>query len=262
MVTVRNIFVMHQRGLELVAPKAVEAISDVMSAFPQYKDSFPITNLGDWQSPYAHFYQNGREGLRAYESVNWYLQRAKLRAMQDNRWQSRGQLHVGQMLQDLSHDPYFKKIPQWRIFLTSQDLYSHDGNGNILNFCLGCTNSLGIAVISTRRFCDRNNRFNVENFQTTVQHEFGHILNLTGGNHPHIEQALGSHCTDPACVMQQRMSGDVSDVTEQRLHLKAHGLPPICPDCIMQGYRTLHKESVARGRRCGPNGPNGPAGGR
>ena len=96
----------------------------------------------------------------------------------------------------------------------------------------------------------------IDNFQTTVQHEFGHILRLTEGDHPNIEESLGPHCTDPNCVMQQRFTGDMSDITERRLSRKEQGLPPICSDCITQGRRTLFKLYAKHEKQFGPNTAN------
>lgn len=119
---------------------------------------------------------------------------------------------------------------------------------------MGVTYPDSFSVISTNRFLNRNNRLNLNNFLSTVQHEFGHIIRLTEGNHPNIEQSLRPHCTNPNCIMQQRLSGDSSDVTEIRMNRKAMGLPPICSDCISQGRKTLFKLYSTYERIHGQNG--------
>ena len=256
MPTIKNIFIFHQKGLELLAPHVESALNEVMDCFPQYKRFFPIRNLGNWVSSNAYEYPNGRRALKAYESIEWYLERAKLRAIQEGRWQTRGQINVEQMTHDLSNDPYFKKIPQWGIYLTAHDLYG----GAATNFCLGLTCPDAFSVISIRRFLDRNNNLKLDDFLTVVQHEFGHIIRLTEGNRPNVEYALGPHCMDQECIMQQRMSGDFSDVTANRLMRKEKGLPPICPDCITQGRRALFKVYADYERGNTPNNLGGPVG--
>ena len=249
---IRNIFIVHQKGMEELVPYVEEAIKEMMDCFPQYKQYFPIKNLGDWKSESNYIFKEGKFCLAPHESMEWYLERAKQNAKNEGRWQSRKQISVAQMYEDLANDPYAKKIPQWGIYLTMHDLYG----GSASNFCLGVTKADAFSIISTKRFLDRHNQLNIDNFQTTVQHEFGHILRLTEGDHPNIEESLGPHCTDPNCVMQQRLSGDMSDITERRLSRKEQGLPPICSDCITQGRRTLFKLYAKHEKQFGPNTAN------
>ena len=263
MSTIKNIFIFHQKGLEPLVPHVTNALNEVMDCFPQYKKYFPIKNLGNWKSEKAHVWDGKKFALTPYESVDWYLERARNRACFEGRWQTRRQINVEQMMEDLSNDPYLGKIPQWGIYLTSHDLYG----GAATNFCLGVTRPDAFSVVSIKRFLDRNNHLNLNNFLTTVQHEFGHIIRLTEGNHPNIEYALGPHCLCPDCIMQQRMSGDFSDMTASRLKRKARGLPPICSDCITQGRKALFKLYSDHERRNNPihpfpGGPYGPNGGR
>ena len=257
MAVIKNILIFHQQGLEVLVPYMVEAISEVMNCFPQYKDMFPIKNMGNWASPNARMVHEGHNYLCPYESIEWYIERAKERATREGRWPDRGQISIDQMFNDLNEDPYFKRIPQWGIYLTKHDLYGGGAN----RFCLGCTRPDGFSVISIRRLLDRQNHLNLENFQTVVQHEFGHILRLTEGDRPNTRYYLGEHCTDPNCIMQQREDGDFSDVTERRLERKAKGLPPICPDCIIQGRQMLSGLCAAYERKFNPNTP-GHGGGR
>ena len=264
MTKIKDIFIFHQKGMDPLVPYVKGAINDVMNCFAQYKQFFPITNLGNWQSENAYAYHNGGRVLKAYESIEWYLERAKQRAIQEGRWQTTGQVNVEQMMFDLSNDPYFQQIPQWGIYLTTYDLYG----GAATNFCVGITHPNAFSVLSTRRFLDHNNHLNLNDFLTTVQHEFGHIIRLTEGNHPNVEYALGPHCKNSECIMQQRMSGDFSDVTENRLKRKAAGLPPICPDCMLQGRKALfrlyaaHENGHHPNAPFGPHGPHNPNGGR
>ena len=113
MSTIKNILIFHQKGMEPIIPYVTDAIEEVMDCFPQYKCYFPIRNLGNWQSEHAYIREGNTLHLRPYESVNWYLARAKQKAIQEGRWQTRGQINVDQITEDLSYDPYFTKIPQW-----------------------------------------------------------------------------------------------------------------------------------------------------
>ncbi len=248
---IKHILIKHQQGMDELVPYVIQTLQDVMNCFPQYKDKFPIINLGNWESPSARIQQNGITRLTPYQSVDWYLKRAQQQAIRDGRWQSGRQLHIGQILSDLSQDPYFTQMPQWGIMLVKNDLYATAPNGKLLNYCLGCTHPNAFSVISTYRFVDKFHRLNLENFLTCVQHEFGHILGLTEGNRPNTTELLGPHCTRPKCVMQQRLNGDLTDITQERLKHKARHLTPFCPDCITQGQKHL-------AQLCGQIPPNSP----
>lgn len=259
--TIRNIFIIHQRGMEHLVPYVKAALNDVMDCFSQYKQYFPIINLGNWKSKNPYVWQNGRFELSPYESFEWYLDRAKQRSIQEERWQRTGQINIEQMAQDLWSDPYRKQIPQWSIHLTNYDLYGGAAQG----FCLGYTLPDAFSIISTNRFLNRNNPMGLENFLTTVQHEFGHILGVTEGDRPNTYESLGIHCSTRGCIMQQRENGDVSDLTQARLQRKALGKPTLCPHCITQGRKNLFKlyaEHEKKNRPFGLGGPHGLNGGR
>lgn len=256
MPTIKNILIFHQQGLEALVPYTASAINNVMSCFPGYQNMFPIRNMGNWASSNAYYTENGHTYLRPYESMEWYLERAKMRAMAEGRWPNRGQISVSQMLNDLSQDPYFRQIPQWGIYLTKHDLYGDGANG----FCLGCTHPDAFTVISTHRFLN-GNEFDLKAFQTVVKHEFGHIIRLTEGNRPNVYESLGPHCMDSNCMMQQRLNGDFSDIATKTERRKERGLPPMCPDCLRQGQRNLFQIYAAHERGSNPSIPN-PSGGR
>ena len=265
MPTIKNIFIVHQEGMEALVPYVKSALNDVMNCFPQYKEYFPIINLGNWKSDHAYVQRNGELLLKPYESMEWYLSRAKRKAIEEGRFQSRGQINVERMFEDLQNDPYRSQIPQWSINLTKHDLYG----GAAANFCLGVTNPDAYSIISTSRFAINNrSQMGLENFLTTVQHEFGHILGVTERERPNVYDSLGRHCSTPGCIMQQRLDGNVTDLTKARLERKTRGEAPICSCCIMQGRKNLFRLYAQNERRnnpsCpfGPYGPNGGNGGR
>ncbi|MBR1601113.1 MAG: hypothetical protein IJ677_05990 [Alphaproteobacteria bacterium] len=252
---IRNIFILYEKGMESLRPHIENAVGQMMDCFPQYKGNYPIKTLGNWQSEKAKKnLPNGNVLLEPWESVEWYIGRAKLKAMEQGRWQTRGQISINQLWEDLSSDPYCKKIPQWSILVTKHDLYA-DG----LNFCLGVSKENAFSIISTARFVDGNNRFDVEGFKTVVMHEFGHLIGLTHEGRVNTSEQLGSHCTNDGCIMQQRMDGDFSDITRIRLVAKQqYGLPPICSDCIDSGEKFFERQRALYNytHRIFPNGRN------
>lgn len=262
MPTIKNIFIIHQEGMESLVPYVESALNEVMNCFPHYKEYFPITNLGNWKSDYAYARRNGALFLQPYESMEWYLERAKRKAIEEGRFQSRGQINAERMFKDLQNDPYRDQIPQWSINLTMHDLYA----GAASNFCLGITHPDAYSIISTSRFAINNrSQMGLENFLTVVQHEFGHILRVTEGGRPNVYESLGEHCSTPGCIMQQRLNGDFTDLTIARLERKARGKPPICSCCMAQGRKNLFRLYAQNERRDNPDnfpGPNGGNGGR
>lgn len=238
---IRNIFIQYESGLVALRPHLEDAVGQMMDCFPRHKANYPIKTLGNWQSEDAKtMLPNGNYQLEPWESVEWYIGRAKIKAMQQSRWQSRGQISINQLWEDLSSDPYCKKIPQWSIFVTKHDLYA-DG----LNFCLGVSKENAFSIISTARFVDRNNVLDIEGFKTVVMHEFGHLIGLTNEGRANTAEQLGSHCTNAGCIMQQRMDGDFRDITAVRLEAKRlYGLPPICGDCINSGEKFFARQQA------------------
>ena len=236
----KDIYITHEKGLEILAPHIADAISDVMSAFPAYKNDYPIKNLGNWSAPDAKTINSqGNLVLHEYKSIDWYIERARARGRYDGRWQTRGQISMDQFFSDLSADPFAKKIPQLSILVVKDDLYA-----NGLNFCLGCTKPNAFVVISTKRFVDNNNHLDIEGFKTVVMHEFGHMIGLTPTGRKNSHEQLGTHCIDDGCIMQQRMDGDFRDITLKRLERKSKGLPPICSDCITAGNQYFQREMI------------------
>ncbi len=242
--TVKPIYITHQKGLDVLAPYISDALNEVMDAFPRakrYQEHFPITNLGDWHENGYLSASNGELYYEPYKSIQWYIERAKLKAIQQHRWNERGQISIDQLYQDLSQDPYAKQIPQFSLLITSHDLYGTNHDGQLLNFCNGVTKEGHFAIISTARFLDGNNHLDIDRFQSVVMHEFGHLIGLTPNGRKNSYQQLGTHCSNHD-IMEQDMSGTARIMTQNRLRRKHMGLPPICPDCIEAGCRFLDRE--------------------
>ena len=238
---VKDILIMHEKGMEALVPHVADAVNDVLSSFSGNRHLFQIKNMGNWMSKNAHIYKNGEFLLKPYESVEWYLSRAKEAAEKEGRWYNKKQLNASQLIFDLTSGPSCKRMPGWRILMTHHDLYGQDQRGRPLNFCFGLSCENALSIVSTHRFIDGNNRLLLENFKTLVQHEFGHILGLTVPGRINTYELLGPHCQNDQCVMQQQMSGNLAEMTEARLSRKHAGLSPICPDCINQGKKNLSR---------------------
>lgn len=255
MIKIKDIYIAHEKGLEPVAPIAKEAIEEVMSCFPAFKEAYPITVLGNWESEHLRTASDGKLLLEAYESTNWYIGQAAQQAISDGRASGiklnnrkikvNGQISIDSLYDNLSRDPYAKRIPQIQILLTKHDLYGTQSNGRLLNFCLGVSKEEAFSIVSTARFIRPDGVFDQEGFKTVVMHEFGHAIGLTREGRINTYEQLGPHCADENCIMQQRLDGDFSDITRRRLIFKAHDLPPICPDCITEGEK-FFRRSLAK----------------
>ena len=241
---IKDIYITHEKGLELLAPYVQEAVEDLMGAFPAHKNDYPIKNLGNWQSAQARTCRNGSVILNPYESIDWYIERAKLRPSAEGRWESRRQISIDQLYCDLEQDKYARQIPQLSLLITSKDLYGTAPDGRLLNFCLGVSKEDAFSIISVRRFLDENNRLDIEGFKTVVMHEFGHVLGLTENGRVNSHECLGAHCLNDGCIMQQRLDGDFREITRVRLARKMCGQPPICSDCIREGNRYFQNQMI------------------
>ena len=238
---VRNIFILCEEGLEALAPHIKDALEEVMSYFPKHKDDYPIKILGNWKNKgYKRINEEGHEVLVPYESMDWYIARAKRCSKNEGRFQKTGQISINQLCSDLISDPYTKTIPQWSVFVTKHDLYATG-----MNYCLGFSQENKFAIVSTARFVDENNKLDLENFKTVLMHEFGHLIGLTNKKRVHTQELLGAHCTNDGCIMQQRMNGDYTDLTKARLKRRHLGKPPICDDCIVEGHKFFVRQKLA-----------------
>ncbi len=242
MPVIKNIYITHEQGLELIVPVVYSALNELMNCFPRHKANYPIINLGNWDSGHKYFRQNGKTYLSPYESIDWYIAHAAEQAKRDGRFLERGQISIDSLYENLASDPYAKKIPQLSVLITKHDLYGRQSNGELLNYCLGVSEENSFSIVSISRFFNRNNCLDQEGFKTIVMHEFGHVLGLTREGRANTYEALGPHCLDENCIMQQRLDGDFSKITRRRLIFKQHGLPPICPDCIKEGERYFARQ--------------------
>ena len=240
---IKQIYITHEKGLEVLVPHIKDAIGEMMDCFPQYKDYFPVTNLGDWKDEdYANQLNDGRIRYNPHKSTQWYIERAKAKAVAQGRWNNRQhQLSITQLYEDTYNDPYAKKIPQFQILVTKHDLYAELENGRLLNFCNGVAREGQFLIVSTYRFLDEGGKLDIERFKTVLMHEFGHMIGLTPTGRKNSYEELGTHCNN-GDIMQQDMSGTARIMTANRLNRKRQGIPPICNDCIDAGNNFFRKE--------------------
>ncbi len=231
----RDIYIVSQDGLDPeVNYVAVEAISEIMGFFPEYKNDYPITNLGAWKDHGYIYSQNGKLYLAPYKSTRWHIENAR----PDPNYH---RLNASTLLETMQKDPTNQQIPQFTILLTKDDLYPYDKDA----YCLGIGEERIGCVVSAYRFSNQNGKLiDRENFKTVLMHEFGHVINLTYERRKNSEENLGPHCTDPdeMCIMQQRSDGDFSDITRARLLAKKHNISPFCPDCMTAGNEFFKEE--------------------
>ena len=251
MSTIKNIFILHQKGLEPLGFLAKEALDDLMDCFPRYKQFFPVTNLGNWKSQDAYMIKDGKFELTPYMSVDWFLEQGKKQAIRDGRWQTERKIDIHKTAEGMCN-----KI-SWMMLITKEDLYQSQTGED----AMGTGYFDKVSVLSIKHLLNSQNRMEGGAFQTLVQHEFGHVLGLTNLRRQNTHYAGGPHCLCPDCIMQQQTENNsVGDMTNRRLFRKAHGLPPICLDCISEGQKRLFNVCVEHERKCNPNGPFGPGG--
>lgn len=238
---VKNIYLTCEKGLDAVMPYVQESLSEIMDYFPEYKDHFPIINLGDWKDNDYITVSNGRTLLQPHKSVQWYIERAKQKAYLQNRWQERKQISIDQLCQDLANDPYAEKIPQMQLLITKHDLYGTQSNGQLLNFCNGVSKQGKFAIVSTARFLDENNRLDIERFRAVAMHEFGHLIGLTPNGRRNSYESLGTHCSN-GDLMEQDLSGTAYVMAKTLRQRRMLGLPLICNDCINAGKEFFRRE--------------------
>ena len=235
----RDIYIVSQEGLDArVNDAAVEAIKELMECFPQYKNDYPITDLGAWAASDYMYHKDGKLCLAPYKSTKWHIEMSKIKAREDGR---RGQLNAGELMNLMKSDPTNQQIPQFTILLTKDDLYPNKD----FNYCLGIGHEGLGCVVSAYRYLGANGKLiDKENFKTVLMHEFGHVIGLTYEGRKNSVEMFGPHCADKygLCIMQQRADGDYSYITRARLAAKKEGLPPICPDCIEAGNKFFSHE--------------------
>jgi len=158
--------------------------------------------------------------LKEYQSVDWYLQRAKLKGKLN-------QLDASQILSDLSNEPWRKENQggkdHYDLFVVREDLGYEENN-----FVIGLAIRTIGTVFSTYRFNSLNERTRFECIKTETMHELGHVFGLIPFNRrENVEESIGLHCTN-RCIMRQGLSvpNDWEKLSVDRLNYGA-----LCKDC-------------------------------
>lgn len=199
--TTGYIYIVSQEGLNPeVNAVAVEAIEELMSYFPIYKDDYPVTDLGAWKdNEYTYIVDDGRTCYIPYASTQWHIENARQKAQKEGY---NHQLNVDVLFQTMQTDPTNEKYPQFTILLTKDDLYGETAPG----FCLGMGDKGIGCVVSACRFLNDSGNFDGllgrENFKTVLMHEFGHVIGLTYDGRNNSVDNLGAHCSCSKCIMQ------------------------------------------------------------
>lgn len=231
MPTVRTIYIFCEKGLEVLIPHAMAAIKEVLACFPEYKDNYVLENLGAWRSQNClTVLQDGRNGLKEYESVDWYISHARYRATEEGRWQMGHIISAEQLWDDLSSDPYSQGMPQCSFLITKYGMYFGDED-----FCMGVTKPDAFSIVSTAGLLDEEKNLNIERFKTLVMNEFGHLINLTPEHRENTIKHFRTDCKNIGCIMRYCSEKDVANMTQIRLDRNKYAILPLCDDCLKAG---------------------------
>ena len=236
----RDVFITNQAGVSPIYNKwAKEAIAEWLQMFPQYKDNYPITDLGCRrerdhvlsEQQYARLsYQeksncvklNGQY-LAPYKSVDWYIAHSVVDGMR--RGYRNNQICSEDFINSINTDPYSTNIPQLSISIVNQDLKPNENGPDFIfghsspgKGCVLSVSGMESMPLDTRR----------EFFKTIVMHEFTHVCSL-----------VGNHCGDEKCIMADWNS----DISKARLQNKAKGKPPLCNTCHALSNAFFAKDS-------------------
>lgn len=247
----KQIYIVSQKGIRPEYVAAVEdGVRDFMAMFPEYKDDYPITDLGQWRSDKAlinarkymqlpastrNLYIPTTDGnyLVPYESVDWSMAIAKYSAISHGRPQ---QIDATMLLNLMENDPTVAKIPQIDIHLVRDDAFAMS-NGRPNNFVYGVGQSDKGFVLSVNRFehmYGDNPAYVQEVIKTIAIHELGHVFKATvpGRHNVSNRDGYGLHCDCPGCVMRSDTRAKPNVLTNDRLARNRNGEPPMCPECI------------------------------
>lgn len=254
----KNIFVITQNTVEpYFGEWAKEAASEFMGMFPEYKDDYPVRDIGNWSSArktvnHAEYMRLSEEKrslcipmtdgsfLVPFESTDWAMAMAKLSAR--NEGEPSGYINADRLLDLMSQDPTVRQIPQININLVNDEIYAHNSEGQKYQvYGFGRPDkeeklSVG-AVLSVRHLKETygdNPEYMKEVFKTLVMHELGHVFGATWEmrNHVSNRDGCGQHCTCPNCIMRTTHGRSGNEkLTDDRLNNKRNGAPPLCPEC-------------------------------
>lgn len=227
----RDVFIVSQTGVDPIYNKwAKEALQEWFEMFPDYKDRYPIKDLGSWKDSghevdgyeYANLPPNEKElciptsdgkYMRPYRSVDWFVSNAVLDGMKKGF--SNNEICSYEFIGQMHKDPTRRNLPQLSISLVQNSLRPDD-NQNSPNFIYGHSSRGEGAVISVGTLRNRPLRERELFFKALVMHEFTHVCSVIEG-----------HCGNKDCIMEDWNT----NLVEAWQKNKANGKPPLCPQC-------------------------------
>lgn len=221
-----------------------------MDIFPDYKNDYPVSNLGNWKSSNStinkidylrlseakrnmHIPTTDGKYLVPYASMDWTVAMAKKSAYLKNR---PNQMNASLILDLMNNDPTVQQFPQISINLVKDDIFAAR-NGQPNNFVYGLGRFDGGMVLSTHRYEQQygnNPAAMKEVIKTIVMHELGHIFGatFTGRNNVSNNDGYGDHCKCPDCIMRTDTVAKADKLTNDRLKNKRNNKPPLCKECV------------------------------
>ncbi len=240
----KKIVIASQNGINPKYKKwAREATAEILSLFPEYKNSFTIEFRDDTNSPHKEISQTEYDNLPddnhklqfvktargtwlvPYESMEWFVEQAT----KPNR-------RNGSDAVDVS---ILAGLQKARIEQKAKDeIVVSLLNGRFSPACFGYT--LGDAINAASVAISLDNCQDEEFFKTILMHEFGHVFNATHQqrSNVHYDPALGPHCTNDDCIMGER---DYHRLSQERLDRKNQNRPPFCNECIEEMRRYMER---------------------
>ncbi len=245
----KDIFIISQGGLNPAYNRwAQEAVSEFMDMFPEYKEDYPITDIGNWSgsrkmASHAE-YMRAPENLRSlyipttsgdflapFESVDWSMAMAKMSAIAKGH---PNQINAGMLLDLMDHDPTVRQIPQLNINLVNEDAFAGTDNNSFVYGLGRPDRGFVLSVYRYEQMYGDNPEYLKEVIKTIAMHELGHVFAATrqGRHNVSNRDGYGQHCDCPGCIMRTDSKAKSNELTNDRLERKRQGLPPLCPECI------------------------------
>lgn len=225
----RDVYIVSQTGLDPIYNKwATEALQEWFNMFPEYKDKYPISNIGNYKErnhavnalDYANLPPLEKslcakidgKYLRPYKSVDWFIAHSIYEGI--NKGFRNGQICSDEFIKQLEKDPT-NNNPQLSISIVSNSLkpnndfdapnfiHGHSAKGK------GCV--ISVANMKQMPLMQRENYF-----KSIIMHEFTHVCSARDG-----------HCGNKNCIMEDWNS----PIDYTRANNKVKGIAPICPEC-------------------------------
>lgn len=227
----RDVFIVSQTGVNPVYNKwAKEALQEWFTMFPDYKDRYPITDLGAWKDrkhevdkyEYATLSKNEKEQclpvsggkyLRPYKSVDWFVGNAVLNGL--NRGFRNNEICSDEFISQLNQDPTRSNFPQLNISLVQNSLKPNNNPGSP-GFIYGHSSRGVGTVISVGKLSEMPLKQREMFFKALVMHEFTHVCSVREG-----------HCLNKDCIMEDWNT----DIVKAWQKNKADNKPPLCAEC-------------------------------